>query len=1027
MADPTGITPTSPAIGPSSPPITSAPVGDAMPAHQPYVPDSSAIPEFTWPAVVVGALLGIVFGASSLYLVLKVGLTVSASIPVAVLSITLFRAFSKAFGVRSATILENNIVQTTGSAGESIAFGVGVTMPALMLLGFEMNVGRVLVVAILGGLLGILMMIPLRRAFIVKQHGTLKYPEGTACADVLIAGEKGGSTALAVFVGFGVAFVYQFLRGGFKLFKDAPEKTLKFFKGATPAIDVDPTLLGVGYIIGTRISAVMAAGGVMAAMVLTPAIAYFGDKLPSSLGTAENRISEMDYDAIRDSYVLYIGAGAVAAGGIISVFQALPLIVSSIAAGIRDLRATRRGEGSGARTDRDMPLSTVGVGSLVLVAAIWATTPLHREFSWIPDLHMNVLGACLIVLFGFLFVTVSSRLTGEIGSSSNPISGMTVATLLLTCLIFVAIKWTRPDDRLTALSIAAVVCIAASNGGTTSQDLKTGYLVGATPKWQQWAIVAGALSSALVIGIILIRLNDAYTIYTQKNLPTPEEPVEMSKLTEKTKAPDDDAEYWVWRAPEGNKEGVKPGQYLVDDAGQIRYLVDPGINGQRKQRDDGTEVVRFNAPKARLMALITDGVLSENLPWDLVLIGVFIAIVLELCSIPSLAFAVGVYLPMSSSTPILAGGLVRWCVERTRRRPTPASGVPADAAPPADEDTSPGALLSTGYIAGGAIAGVLIAFLSFSEEIPKQLAAWQYRTWTNDKDQPLKDAVKKIAKERLGITEEPPEEDKKTQERLDEDMGEISGINKELVPRFWPVPKGFELKLPKSLTYTTEEATTLGKVAADKLGSETKAQALLTLNIDQLIIVPKGTTLELPRKPNFRGEENVTAVWDPKDKRFVVTPKTVKVEEGGTLGAVAKQLLGKEERAQELYELERRKTTAPNHDSEGHTAEIAPGDLAGSRSVRSADRLPVPGRYRDAAPRPELAQQRRSTVFIRVDSTRREARPALPFGSRRTNSLLSSLLDVTDDSIASSPGVSCMRLPLCRLWIRLEQAGGPER
>ena len=400
----------------------------------------------------------------------------------------------------------------------------------------------------------------------------------------------------------------------------------------------------------------------------------------------------MSYDDIRDSYVLYIGAGAVAAGGIISVFQALPLILSSIAAGIRDLRATRRGEASGARTDRDMPLATVGIGSVVLVAAIWATTPLHAQFSWIPDLHMHWLGACLIVLFGFLFVTVSSRLTGEIGSSSNPISGMTVATLLLTCLIFVAIGWTRPDDRLTALSIAAVVCIAASNGGTTSQDLKTGYLVGATPKWQQWAIVVGALSSALVIGIILIRLNDAYTIYTQKNLPTPEVAIPIADLTEKARAKgtDDDTEYRVWRASEGNKQEVPPGEYLVDDEGNIRYLVDPGINGQRKQRDDGTEVVRFNAPKARLMALITDGVLSKNLPWDLVLIGVFIAVVLELCSIPSLAFAVGVYLPMSASTPILAGGLVRWCVERARRRPAPrAAGALAcrGRAPGADSRT----------------------------------------------------------------------------------------------------------------------------------------------------------------------------------------------------------------------------------------------------------------------------------------------------------------------------------------------------
>jgi putative OPT family oligopeptide transporter len=930
MAEPTGVNePTATAALPAE---NGAPAEtNGAPAHQPYVPDSANLPEFTLPAVLVGAVLGIVFGASSLYLVLKVGLTVSASIPVAVLSITLFRVFSRYLPIRRATILENNIVQTTGSAGESIAFGVGVTMPALMLLGFEMNVGRVLVVSVLGGLLGILMMIPLRRAFIVKLHGSLKYPEGTACADVLIAGEKGGATAKTVFIGFGVAFVYEFLRLGFKFFQEAPEKALRFFKQAVPAIEVNPALLGVGYIIGTRISAVMCAGGVLAAFVLIPAVSFFGAGSPVPLFPGDKPIDQMSAEDIGHQYVLYIGAGAVAAGGIISVFQALPLIWSSIVAGLRDIRASRGGNGARAgRTDRDLPLATVGFGALFLVIAIWATHPLHQQYPWVPDLHMNPLGACLIVLFGFLFVTVSSRLTGQIGSSSNPISGMTVATLLLTCLIFVVIGWVGPEYRLTALSVAAVVCIAASNGGTTSQDLKTGYLVGATPKWQQYAILVGALTSALVIGFILIWLNDAYTVYTTKNLPTPETPIDVKALTETARAPDDDTEYHVWRAAEGNPQGVKPGMYLVDDQGTIHYLVDPGINGQRRQRDDGTEVPRFKAPKAALMALITDGILRGRLPWSLVLLGVSIAVVLELCGIPSLAFAVGVYLPLSASTPILAGGLVRYVVDRWRRKPpvpTPEGGE----APPADDsDTSPGALLATGYIAGGAIAGVLIAFLSFSDEIPRAMARWQYRTWATTEKMPVDDAFKTAAKPELGITGDPrkqlddlekslPKEGKGTLskeqqderdrlqllvESIDDKSDAISDLNGDLVPRFWPVPAGVELKLPKGEKMTTTAETTLGQVALEKLKDEHKAQLLLTLNLDHLVKVKKGAKLRLPLdKRLFEKDGGVTAIWDKKKKRFVVQDKTYVAPDDMTLAGAAERALGKADRAHELYEL----------------------------------------------------------------------------------------------------------------------------
>jgi putative OPT family oligopeptide transporter len=836
----------------AAPPATRPPqttVSDARIEHQPYVPDDAKIPEFTWPAVIVGAVLGIIFGASSLYLVLKVGLTVSASIPVAVLSITLFRVFSRLPGIRRATILENNIVQTTGSAGESIAFGVGVTMPALMLLGFEMDIGRVMVVSILGGLLGILMMIPLRRAFIVKQHRTLKYPEGTACAEVLIVGEQGGATAKTVFIGFGVAFVYQFLMQGLKLWKDVASQALSWFKGATPAIEVNPALLGVGYIIGTRISCVMAAGGVLASFVLIPAIRLFGDGLSTPIYPAKTLIKNMAEDDIWHEYILYIGAGAVAAGGIISLFQALPLIVGSLHAGLRDIRGSGTRDAQNGyttpRTDRDLPLWIVAVGSIALVAAIWATEPLHSSVTWIPDLHMNPLGAALIVLFGFLFVTVSSRITGEIGSSSNPISGMTVATLLLTCLIFVLLRWTEPKDRLTALSVAAVVCIAASNGGTTSQDLKTGYLVGATPKWQQLAILVGALSSALVIGVILIQLNRAYTIYTKRDLPALSKPLDLAQLgPEVESAPGDPAYYHVWHAVESNEEGVAPGKYLIDDAGRIAYLVDPGINGKRSRRDNGDEVPRFKAPKAQLMSLITDGILRGKLPWSLVLLGVSIALVLELCGVPSLPFAVGVYLPLSSSTPIFAGGLVRYVADRWGRRES--TGPVSDT----ESDRSNGVLLSTGYIAGGAIAGVLIAFLSFSETIPKRLAVWQYRRHALEQPASLKDASQSLAKRRLGL--EGAKELNKTQEQeIKEAAGEIEGLNADLPAQYVLVPAGASLKLPGDRQYHVEQATLLRDIATTVTGDPEKSQSLLQLNESQLTLpekLPAGAAIKLPQE-----------------------------------------------------------------------------------------------------------------------------------------------------------------------------------
>jgi putative OPT family oligopeptide transporter len=663
---------------------------DRGPVHQPYIPDKLRVPELTLSGVVLGSILGIIFGASSLYLVLRVGMTVSASIPVAVLSITLFRAASRALGTRPATILENNIVQTTGSAGESIAFGVGVTMPALMILGYDMDLGRLILVATFGGVLGILMMIPLRRAFIVKQHGQLTYPEGTACAKVLIVGEQGGASAQTVFAGFGLAFVYQVLMQALKLWQEYPRKAIDGFKAAVVSLEASPVLMGVGYIIGFRTSCVMVGGGILAALVLVPAIALFGASAAAPIFPGTKLISSMSPEEIQRQYVLYIGAGAVATGGVISLLQALPLIVGSLWSGLRDLGTAGKAAGSG-RTERDLPLWLVALGTIGLVAAIASTQLLPANPTG------RVVGALLIVLCGFLFVTVSSRLTGEIGSSSNPISGMTVATLLLTCLIFLLLDWVGPEYRLAALSIAGIVCIAASNGGTTSQDLKTGYLVGATPWAQQISILVGALSSAVVIGFTLLLLNDAGTVVTGKAEYLPTVTADVAKLTETTTH--GGKTYHVWRVVDPIP-GAQPGKYLVDDEGRARYLVDPAINGAVEARDDGAKVIKYKAPKATLMAFIIDGIMTQKLPWGLVLLGVFIAVVMHLAGVPALAFAVGVYLPLSTSMPIFVGGLVRGAVDRLKRTPAEES------------DSSPAVLLSSGYIAGGAIAGILIAIVA---------------------------------------------------------------------------------------------------------------------------------------------------------------------------------------------------------------------------------------------------------------------------------------------------------------------------
>ncbi|MEK6375717.1 MAG: oligopeptide transporter, OPT family [Acidobacteriota bacterium] len=716
---------------------------EGPPPFEPYIPADRNLRELTAPAVIMGTILGMVFGASSLYLVLKVGLTVSASIPVAVISITLFKLIAQLSGRREATILENNIVQTAGSAGESIAFGVGVTMPAILILGFDLEITRVMLVAVLGGLLGILMMIPLRRALIVAQHGILKYPEGTACAEVLKAGASeesqeaasesakremaalGGAatSAKTIFTGFGIGLFYKTAMVAFRGWLDTPTKVFGApFKAASVAAEISPELLGVGYIIGPRIASIMCAGGVLAYLVLIPMIKFFGESLGTPLAPESTTlIKDMGPGAIRNAYILYIGAGAVAAGGIISVMRSMPVIWHGLKGGLKDFRGGAAAREGMLRTDRDLSMKLVLIGIIALIVVIAFSNPLYVGQ---PGAAARLAAAVLIIVFGFLFVTVSSRLTGEIGSSSNPISGMTVATLLLTCLIFVVLGWTGNNYFVTALSIGAIVCIASSNGGTTSQDLKTGFLVGATPRSQQIAILIGAAASALILGPILLELNKAGSVYVPVAAPpegytighvTAGERADISQLKHREKVQGsqssmDSKEYIVWHRQDpsgGNAE-----KYLVDESGQPVYFVDPGINGTFNRLPNGERVTKFDAPKATLMSYIIKGILGGKLPWGLVLLGVMIAIVLEMSGIPSLAFAVGVYLPLSSSSPIFIGGMIRLLVDRWIRGTKFKGRSLTEEQLTAEGDKSPGVLMASGYIAGGAIAGIIIAFLA---------------------------------------------------------------------------------------------------------------------------------------------------------------------------------------------------------------------------------------------------------------------------------------------------------------------------
>jgi putative OPT family oligopeptide transporter len=667
------------------------PVPAAASAFKPYVPDEVVLPELSFRALFVGSVLGLIFGASSVYLALRVGLTVSASVPIAVLSITLFRALPKALGGR-ASILENTVVQTTGSAGESIAAGVAFTLPALVLLGFELDWTRTLLLSLCGGVLGVLMMIPLRRYLIVKEHGVLTYPEGTASAEVLVAGEKGGTQAGLIFKGLIAGGIYKLCTAVLRLWNGVPETHLPGLKASKIAVDVSPELMGVGYIIGYRSAAIMVGGGLLSWLVLIPAIALFGEGRTLPLYPSTLPIDQMSPDLIWSRYIRYIGAGAVAAGGIINLVKAMPTIIESFRASFRDLKL--RGDKTATvripRTERDLPFSVVIFGSLGL-ALFMAFLP---QLQAVPGLLVSLLSAIIIVLFGFFFSVVSSRITGELGSSSNPVSGMAIATLMGTCLMFILLGWTGHAYTAAAMSIGTVVCIAASNAGTTSQDLKTSFLVGGTPWKQQTAIIVGVLTSVVVIGVTLQLLNTTNASVEAASYATALPPDPSAG----TRQGPDGQTYAVARA--GGLAEVPDGKYLVDPAGQVRYRLQPGIGSGDTP-----------APQATLMSLVTKGILTQQLPWGLVLLGVFTSVLMEVIGVPALAFAVGMYLPLESTTPVFIGGLARKLVDWKRGSE-------------AESDSGPGVLFSSGLVAGGSIFGLLASFLNLDFwYFPKILAA----------------------------------------------------------------------------------------------------------------------------------------------------------------------------------------------------------------------------------------------------------------------------------------------------------------
>jgi len=584
---------------------------------KPYIPADKITPEFTVTSVIMGVLLAIIFGAANAYLGLRVGMTVSASIPAAVISMGVIRVIMK-----KDSILESNMVQTIGSAGESLAAGAIFTLPVLFLWSKEgiteaPSLITISLIALFGGILGVLFIVPLRNALIVKEHGVLPYPEGTACAEVLLAGEEGGASAKSVFAGMGLAALFKFVVDGLKVIPSVITAPLKAFKTELSA-EVYPALLGVGYICGPKIASYMFAGGLIGWFVLIPAIITFGGSTILYPGT--KTIADMyaagGASAIWSSYIRYIGAGAVAAGGIISLIKSLPLIVRTFADAIKGMKGAGNSN-STVRTEADLDMRVIGIGVLIMIIAIWL----------LPEIPVSPLGAVLIALFGFFFATVSSRMVGIVGSSNNPVSGMAIATLLFSTLCLKVTGDTGVHGMKGAIAIGSVICIIAAMAGDTSQDLKTGYILGATPKKQQIGELIGAVVSAVTIGGVLVLLDSAW----------------------------------------------------------------------------GFGTTELAAPQATLMKMIIEGVMQGNLPWALVFIGVFIAIVVEILGIPVLAFSIGLYLPIHLSAPIMVGGVIKWLMENKRKYANDKERK---------DSVDTGVLYAAGMIAGEGIIGILLAVLA---------------------------------------------------------------------------------------------------------------------------------------------------------------------------------------------------------------------------------------------------------------------------------------------------------------------------
>jgi putative OPT family oligopeptide transporter len=674
---------------------STAPPGE----FRPYVPAEESLAEFTLRAVVLGAVFGLLFGAVTVYVGLRAGLTVSASIPIAVLSISILRAFGRS------TILENNIVQTTGSAGESLAAGVMFTIPALIFLGFssQFTFWRIFPLALLGGWLGVLFMIPLRRQLIVKEHGNLTFPEGTACADVLVAGERGGSFAGRVFWGLGLGGMYTFLMNTVQAWNGQPEGRPSWFPGASFRATITSEYLGVGYIIGPRVAGILFAGGVVSWLLIMPAIKFFGQLSGNTaIYPSTIPIPQMTPDDMWRQYIRPMGAGAVAAAGLITLLRTLPTIISALRAGLKDVRSENNAQANGGnRIDRDISMRTVVGGSLIIVALMWALLTFHPIKGATTAWYHNLLAGIFVVIFGFLFVTVASRISGLLGNSSNPVSGMSIATLMATCAIFFVAGWTAPNYAVLALIIGGVVCTASAIAGATSQDLKTGYLVGSTPFRQQLGLLVGVTVSTIAIGATLNLMNTGLEKYIPTQIPVNVQALPQGVKIERASITHDGKDYVLINA-------LGSGQ--IPDG---EYLYDPSTKQIEIQWAQGIGSDKAPAPQARLMATVINGILNQRLPWRLVLMGVFLVLAVEILGVRSLAFAVGSYLSIGTTATMFAGGIIRWLVEVTSKK--------------ADEgEASPGALYSSGLIAAGGVFGLLgivIALLQ-DPEISTRVPQW---------------------------------------------------------------------------------------------------------------------------------------------------------------------------------------------------------------------------------------------------------------------------------------------------------------